>query len=126
MSLRSRQRSYRYGLAAEKIAAWYLRCKGYRILAHRHLGRFGEIDLIAKRADTIAIIEVKARQNITQCHFSIDGKKQHRLIQAAQEWSSMPRKVTGLNNMHDCNIRFDVIWIVPWAIPQHIKDAWRL
>ena len=120
----SRQRSYRYGLHAEKLAALYLCAKGYRILRHRHLGHLGEIDLIAMRGRTVAIVEVKARQNFTQCHHSITPTKQQKLLRATQEWMSGVTKVSG-RPLSDCSIRFDVIWVVPWRWPQHIKDAWR-
>ena len=57
----SRRRSERAGRRAEWIGALILTLKGYRILARRFRVHSGEIDLIARRGDVIAFIEVKAR-----------------------------------------------------------------
>lgn len=51
-----------FGRRGETLAAWYLRLKGYRIVATRVKTPVGEIDLIARRFGTTAFIEVKARQ----------------------------------------------------------------
>ncbi len=51
------------GRRAENVAALYLRLKGYRILARRAKLFCGEIDLIARRSDTLAFIEVKYRRD---------------------------------------------------------------
>ena len=49
------------GRRGERIAAWYLRLKGWRILAQRVKTPRGEIDLIARRGSTVAFVEVKWR-----------------------------------------------------------------
>ena len=61
-----RQGAERLGRRAESIAAWYLRLKGYRILARRYRTPLGEIDLVAKRGQTLAFVEVKARTSQEQ------------------------------------------------------------
>lgn len=57
-----RQRAERRGRRAEKIAAWFLRAKGYAVLARRYKTPVGEIDLVARRGRTLAFVEVKARK----------------------------------------------------------------
>lgn len=55
-----RQRLGQYGEAA---AREYLKNKGYTILCQNwHAGRYGEIDLVAKDKNGLAIIEVKTRR----------------------------------------------------------------
>ena len=49
------------GVSAEGRAAAYLMVKGYRILARRFRTPYGEIDIVAKRRNLIAFVEVKAR-----------------------------------------------------------------
>ncbi len=58
-----RRRAEKRGHAAEYWAALYLMLKGYRILALRYRTPLGEIDLIARRKDVVAFIEVKARRS---------------------------------------------------------------
>ncbi len=49
------------GRRGENAAAWHLRRRGYRILERN--ARFGEyeIDIIARRGDTVCFVEVKTR-----------------------------------------------------------------
>ncbi len=59
----SRRRTCRRGARSESLAAWFLRLKGYRILARGYKSASGEIDLIAARGSVVAFIEVKARDD---------------------------------------------------------------
>ena len=121
----SKLKAYRFGLAAERLAGVYLRCKGYRILAARYRNHGGEIDILARRGDTIAAVEVKARKTLAACEYSITPDKQRRLRRSVEQLASS-RKVAGLADLANCNIRFDVVWVTPWRLPQHIKNAWTL
>ena len=56
-----RRRAERGGRRAETIAAWWLRLKGWTILARRVRTPVGEVDLVARRGRVTAFIEVKAR-----------------------------------------------------------------
>ncbi|NBX03670.1 MAG: YraN family protein [Alphaproteobacteria bacterium] len=125
-SSQKRLASHRFGLAAEKIAAFYLRAKGYRILAERYRNFGGEIDILARRGKTVVAVEVKARKNLDSCMDSITSDKQQRIIRATNGLLSGHGKVAGLDDLHSCNIRFDVIFLAPWRLPLHIQDAWRL
>lgn len=117
-----RQRAHRWGINAEKLAGWYLRGKGYRILAGRSRNALGEIDILAKRGNTLAAIEVKARKTFEQCEESVAPWKQQRIARAMEMWLAQSSALAGEQN---CAIRFDVIWMTPWRWPRHIKDAWR-
>ena len=54
-----RQRAERSGRRGERIAAWWLRLKGWRILAMRARTPVGEVDLVARRGHMLAFVEVK-------------------------------------------------------------------
>lgn len=119
-----KQRAHRFGLVAEMIAAAYLTCKGYRILAWRMRNPMGEVDIIACKHGCVVAVEVKARRTLEGCHESITPLKQQRTSRAMQRWL-MEHKIAGLAPGHGPNMRFDVIWITPRSWPTHIKDAWR-
>src|SRR5579859_3351957 len=59
-----RRAAYRRGHAGERLAALRLLLTGYRILARRYRTRVGEIDLIARRGDVVAFVEVKRRDGL--------------------------------------------------------------
>ena len=50
------------GRLGERLAAGYLESRGYQILERNFRWRFGEIDLIARRGDWLAFVEVRTRR----------------------------------------------------------------
>jgi len=114
MSRYSKIRAYKRGLHAETLAVLYLRLKCYHIVARRYKTRSGEIDIIARRGNVVAIVEVKARSQEQQAHEAITPTAQRRIEAAADLW---------LARQHDhaqlC-LRFDVIIIRPWRWPRHL------
>ena len=111
--------NHQKGLFAETLAIFYLRCKGYRLLARRFKTKLGEIDIIMQRGKTLAFIEVKARPSNANGLEAISPKARQRIQRSAQLFcQSQPR----FNN-HDW--RFDAIVVKPRRLPYHLKDAWR-
>jgi len=78
------------GAQAEQTAAQYLQHQGLRLLHSNYRCRFGEIDLILKDRDALVFAEVRlrARSDFGGAAASIDARKQHRLILAAQHYLS--------------------------------------
>lgn len=91
------------GIWGEKIAENYLRKKGYEILDRNYSSKFvsgpqrGEIDIIAKKGNTISFIEVKTSSEIPGGRVSasasafspeerVDCSKQRKIIRAAESW----------------------------------------
>lgn len=58
--------AFQTGISAESRAAAYLMAKGYRILAKRYRTPHGEIDIVARRRNLIAFVEVKAAPRWTR------------------------------------------------------------
>jgi len=51
------------GNHGERIARWFLRTKGYRVLTTNFRVRGGEIDLVCRQGGTLVFVEVKTRTN---------------------------------------------------------------
>jgi putative endonuclease len=51
------------GKSGEDFACRELERRGYEILARRFRTRYGEIDIVAREADTLVFVEVKARRS---------------------------------------------------------------
>jgi putative endonuclease len=115
----SRQKAERIGRKAEQAAAWWLRLKGFHILATRIRTPFGEMDLVARRGRVVVIVEVKYRKGHEAGLLSILPLQQQRIAKAALWWLSR----RGLDPA--LTLRFDVVTIVPWRLPRHLADAWR-
>ncbi|MDR2685619.1 MAG: YraN family protein [Rickettsiales bacterium] len=107
--------NYRKGLLAETIATAFLLLKGYTILERRRRGggSLAEIDIIARRGDTIAFIEVKARRTIADGLLAITPHQQQRLRAAAEQY--IAKFAPNLNG------RFDVI-VVCNFLPHHFQN----
>ncbi|WP_093063516.1 YraN family protein [Sphingomonas sp. OV641] len=105
------------GRRGERLAAWWLRLKGWRILDHRVRTPAGEVDLIAQKGKLIAFVEVKARSSAAELDFAIDKRRLARVAAAAE--LLMPHYATAGED-----IRVDVILLAPGAAPRHIENAW--
>lgn len=110
------------GKEGERLASLYLEQKGYVILEKNW--RFGkeEIDLIARKKDTLIVIEVKCRSGFFfgQPEEFVSHKKQKHLIKAADAYIQ--------KKGWDMNVRFDVIGIILTGNSyhiNHIEDAFR-
>lgn len=112
-----REAAERRGRRGETLAVWYLRFKGYRILARRVRTPRGEVDLVAKRGRTIVFVEVKTRDTEEELDLAIDEYRLARVAAAAEILA--PRYAT---NGED--IRIDVILIAPGRWPRHVQNAW--
>ena len=113
----ARVAAFRTGLSAEARAAAYLMAKGYRILAKRFRTPHGEIDIVAKRRNLLAFVEVKARATLDDAAFALTPRQQARIIDAAQAWlMAHPEHA-------EFDLRFDAILIAPRHLPRHLLAA---
>jgi putative endonuclease len=115
----AREAAYRRGLRQELLAAWWLRCKGYQILAHRYRTPQGEIDLIARRGRTVAFVEIKARASTEKAAYAISPHQQARIRQAAERFLQERPALASYQ------MRFDAIFCVPLRWPKHLPGAWQ-
>lgn len=108
--------NYEKGLIGEKKAAWLLRIKGYKILQTRYKTPYGEIDIIAKKGKTIALVEVKSRPDIETADQSIHYKQIRRILAAARQWAFKEKRYSNYK------LRLDAIIVLPKRFPIHIID----
>jgi putative endonuclease len=121
---RTRGRSAeRRGHWAEWLCLLRLRLTGWRIIAHRLVGKrgtgVGEIDIVARRGRTLAFIEVKARETHALGLEAVNAAQQRRIEAAARAFLAHNPQLA------DLNVRFDVMVWTSTTIPDHIADAWR-
>jgi putative endonuclease len=113
----TRVAAFRTGLSAERRAAAYLMAKGYRIVAKRFRTPYGEIDIVARKRNLLAFIEVKARASLDDAAYAVTPRQQARIIDAAQAWlMAHPEHA-------DFELRFDAVLIAPRRLPRHLLAA---
>jgi putative endonuclease len=112
-----RLKAQRRGALAEYRAAAALLLKGYRIVAFRYRTKLGEIDIIARKGDLVACVEVKARHSLDQSVFAVSNSAQQRIRAASDLWLSRQRDAAKLS------IRYDIVSVTPWRWPIHLPDA---
>ena len=117
--------SHQLGATGEQIAARHLERAGWRIIARNW--RFGhkEIDLVARRARTVAFVEVKTRMRLRWGHplLAIDARKIEEIERVARVWHAR-------HGRRGDEYRFDAIAVYrddEGALQvEHLEDAWRL
>jgi putative endonuclease len=115
--VRDRRAAEAAGRRGERIAAWWLRLKGWRILDKRVRTAAGEVDLVARKGKLVAFVEVKSRATSAELDFAIDERRLSRVAAAAEYL--MPTYADPGDD-----IRVDVILIAPGTRPRHIENAW--
>lgn len=113
----ARKRAERRGRWSEWTAALYLMLKGYRILAMRYRVRAGEVDIIARRGELVAFVEVKARCDLKAAVDAVTFVSQDRIRAAGDHWLARQPDVARLS------LRYDIVAITPWKLPRHYEGA---
>ena len=102
------------GRKGEDVAANFLCRHGYHILARNFRVPVGELDIVARKDDTVVFIEVKTRRG-NRCGTpgqSVTWRKQKKIIQTARWYLRQ-------YHMEQMLCRFDVIEVLP-----HSGKAW--
>ena len=104
------------GKKGEKQAQKYLKKSGWTILETNWRNPFGEVDIIAKKDEVIAFIEVKTRLSDAYGAPSEAVQKTRKLkyIRGANYYF--------YNKNIDCTVRFDIIEIYKGEL-NHIENA---
>jgi len=107
------------GRRGEIAAAVWLMLKGYRILGFRLKTPLAEIDLLALRGRTLAVVEVKRRADITAALEAVGTDQRERLRRAGAMLASRRPGLKG------ASVRLDLMALAPGRLPMHIPDAWK-
>ena len=112
-----REQAERDGRRGEAWAAWYLRLKGWRVIARRVKTRRGEIDLVVRRGRILCFVEVKWRRNRADLDHAIDAWRLRRVADAVTLVASRYEKPGD-------SVRIDVLLLSPGCWPRVIENAW--
>ena len=110
------------GKQGEKLAVEFLRENGFEILETNWTFQKAEVDVIAKREDVLAIVEVKTRSSVDfgLPQDFVKPKKIQLLVKAVNEYV--------ISNDLDVSVRFDIIAIQKNGndfIIEHLEDAFH-
>lgn len=119
-ALERRRATFLRGHRAETIALLYLLVKGYWPITRRYSAAGGEIDLIMRRGETIAFVEVKSRGLMDDALSAITATKRRRFSRAVRSWVSRHSWAEGKT------WRADAVFIAPGRWPRHIVSAFEL
>ena len=114
-----RRRARRRGQWAEALCRWHLRLRGWRIVACDWRCPSGEIDILARRRDILAAIEVKSRSDYASGAAALLPRQRRRIARAAEAFLAMRPDLASLA------LRFDVMVVEPRRLPRHLPGAWR-
>ena len=112
------------GKSGERIAAEYLKSKGYLIHTMNYGCRYGEIDVVAEKDGVLAFVEVKTRSHTDYGRPAdyVNYAKRRRIVSAAEFYL--------MYNDLGLEPRFDVIEVLvkdddvrPRYFIHHIEDA---
>ena len=106
------------GKSGENQAIEMLKNAGMEVIERNFRSKFGEIDIIALDGETVVFIEVKkwSVYGIENLSYSLNKKKQSRIIETAKYFLSINRQYYGRA------IRFDVVFVGKEAVT-HLASA---
>ncbi|WP_448586060.1 YraN family protein [Thermaurantiacus sp.] len=113
---RDRRADETRGRRAERIAVLYLILKGYRIRGRRVRRAPIEIDILAERGGTLALVEVKYRRTVDEAIRALTPAALARLDAAAHRLAA--REVAA---GRATKVRVDLVALAPWSWPRHMK-----
>ena len=107
------------GLAGEEQAIRYLLSRGWSLVAHRFRMGHTEIDLIVRRGQLVAFVEVKTRRGgaFGTPFEAVTGAKRREIVKAARAWVDRHGRPSDI-------YRFDCIGVADGKL-DHLEDAFR-
>jgi len=113
------------GDRGEEMAARYLAARGWQVVSRNYRMGRKEIDLVARRGEVVAFVEVKTRAGLGYGHplEAITWKKRREIQQVAGAWIDQ-------HGRDGDTYRFDAVSVIVrgGSEPEvlHVEDAWRM
>lgn len=113
------------GDRGEELAARHLAAGGWMVLNRNFRVGRKEIDLVARRGEVVAFVEVKTRSGRGFGHplEAITWKKRREIQQVAQAWIDR-------HGRDGDTYRFDAVSVLVMGggapLVEHVEDAWRM
>lgn len=95
-----------FGIKGEKLAEEFLKKKGFTILHRNYRYLKAEIDILARRAEILAVVEVKSRSSefFESVAETVSRKKIKLIVMAADHYV--------IENALNVEVRFDIITVL--------------
>jgi len=109
----------RLGFFGERKAAKFLKKAGYAIVKRNFKCRFGEVDIIARKGDVFAFVEVKTRSSDSfgLPNEAVDSRRKSRYRKTADFYFYINRM-----RMDDYIVRFDIVEVMGGVI-NHLENS---
>ena len=106
------------GVQYEEQAALFLMEAGFEILERNWACPMGELDIIVRKGETVAFVEVRARSGSAYGlpAETVTRAKRAKIIKTAMAYIKA-------RSLRADTFRFDFVGIVPGQAPEHIEDA---
>ena len=92
---------------------------GYQILGFRLKTAAGEIDILARRGDILAVVEVKRRATIEAATTALGPVQYGRLLAAGETVLRQRPSLAGHR------LRIDTVALAPGRFPRHTRGVYR-
>jgi putative endonuclease len=112
------------GDRGERLAADYLERGGWTVLARNYRVGHREVDLVARRGEVVAFVEVKTRAGLGYGHplEAITAGKRREIMRVAQAWVER-------HGQPGEEYRYDAVAVLILGggepVIEHVEDAWR-
>jgi len=116
MAIESNMHNKKLGAKGEKTARKYLKRHGWKIIKKNYVSPFGEIDIIVRKGEVMAFVEVKTRvsDEYGTPSEAVDKRRKLRYISGANYFLR--------NKINDFVVLFDIIEVFEGQI-NHIENA---
>ena len=113
------------GRKGEEQASRYLKRHGYEIVDRNVRAGRGELDIVARKGDLLAFVEVKSHQNREQGLLAVHEDKCERLRSAALAYLGRHPQLATLQCRFDLIILTPRGGINPFPKIEHMQDVFR-